>query len=116
MDDQEKIQGTWSLVSGDRDGKPFPDEMIQHVRLIFAGNRLTTEHTDRKMGATFKLDPAKSPREIDLDMEGNVGKGIYLLDQDSLKIIHGQVGSDRPKDLAEGGHGLTVLVLERNRS
>jgi uncharacterized protein (TIGR03067 family) len=116
MDDQEIIQGTWSLVSGERNGTPLPNEVLQLVRLIFDGNKLTTKHRDQTTEATFKLDPAKSPREIDVDMEGSVGKGIYLLDGDSLKIIHGEVGSERPMDLAKGGHGLTVLVLRRDQS
>jgi uncharacterized protein (TIGR03067 family) len=115
MTDQEKIQGAWQLVSGERAGKALPGEVTRHVRLIFVGDRLTTQHKDRKTEATFKLDPGKSPREIDVDMEGSVGRGIYQLDCDSLKIIHGEVGSARPDDLSKGGPGLTVLVLTRDR-
>jgi uncharacterized protein (TIGR03067 family) len=116
MGDQEKIQGTWALVSGERNGKPLSDEVIQHIKLIFAGDKLTTKHKDRKTQATFKLDPNKTPKEIDLDMEGNIGKGIYHLDGDSMKIVHGEVGDARPKDFPKAGSGLTVLVLKREKS
>jgi len=116
MGDQEKIQGTWALVSGERNSKPLPDQVIQHVKLIFAGDRLTTQHKDRKTEATFKLDPNKTPKEIDLVMDGHVGKGIYQLDGDSLKMVHGEVGDARPKDFPKAGSGLTVLVLKRERS
>jgi uncharacterized protein (TIGR03067 family) len=115
MGDQQKIQGTWVLVSGERNGKPFPDEVIQHVKLIFAGDTLTTQHTDRKTEAAFKLDSDKRPCEIDLNMEGKIGKGIYQLDGDALKIVHGEVGDERPKDFPKAGSGLTVLVLKREK-
>ncbi len=115
MGDQEKIQGTWAIVSGERKGKPLPDELIQHIKLIFAGDKLTTKHKDRNTEATFELDSKKTPKEIDLDMDGNVGKGIYQLDGDTLKIVHGEVGDARPKDFPKAGSGLTVLVLKREK-
>jgi uncharacterized protein (TIGR03067 family) len=116
MGDQEKIQGTWALVSGERNGKPLQDQVIQHIKLIFAGDKLTTQHKDRKTEASFNLDANKTPKEIDLDMDGSVGKGIYQLDGDSLKIVHGEVGDARPKDFPKAGSGLTVLVLKRQKS
>ena len=116
MGDQEKVQGTWALVSGERNGRPLPAEVIQHIQLIFAGDKLATKHKDRKTEATFKLDSNKTPKEIDLEMEGNVGKGIYQLDGDTLKIVHGEVGDARPKDFPKAGSGLTFLVLKREKS
>jgi uncharacterized protein (TIGR03067 family) len=116
MSDQEKIQGAWALVSGERNGKPLSEEMIQHTRLIFTGDRLTTQHKDRKSEATFKLAWNHMPKEMDLDMGGNIGKGIYQFDGDTLKIVHGQVGDARPKEFPQPGSGLTVLVLKREHS
>ena len=115
MTDREKIQGTWALVSGERSGKPLPDETIKHVKIIFTGNKLTTRIKERKTEATFKLDANKEPKEIDIDMDGNVGKGIYQFDGDTLKIAHGEVGDARPKKFPKAGSGLTVLVLKREK-
>src|SRR5207244_10600901 len=44
MIDQERLQGTWQLVSGERAGKPFPAEVVKNVRLVFAGNKLATHN------------------------------------------------------------------------
>ena len=115
MDDQEKIQGTWALASGERGGKALPDEVTKHVKLVFAGNKITTKNKERQTEATFKLDPKKVPKEIDLDMDGSIGKGIYQLDGDTLKIAHGEVGDARPKEFPKMGSGLTVLVLKREK-
>ncbi len=116
MSDREKVQGTWELVAAERNGKPLPDEVIQHIRLIFAGDKLKTKHKDRTTEATFKLDSNTTPKEIDLDMDGNVGRGIYQLDGDTLKIVHGEVGDTRPKEFPKPGSGLTFLVLKRGKS
>jgi uncharacterized protein (TIGR03067 family) len=113
MTDHERIQGTWELVSGERNAKPFPDELIKHVTLIFSGNELTTKTKERSTKATFKLDQSKKPKVIDLHMDGEVGKGIYDLDQDILKIAHGEVGDARPSEFPKAGSGLTVLILKR---
>jgi uncharacterized protein (TIGR03067 family) len=115
MGDQEKIQGTWALVAGERNGKPLPDEVVTQVKLIFSGKELTTKNKDRQTESTFKLDPNKNPKEIDVGMEGNVGKGIYRLDADTLKIVHGEVGEARPNEFPKAGSGLTVLVLKREK-
>jgi uncharacterized protein (TIGR03067 family) len=113
MEDQEKIQGGWVLVSGERNGKPLPAEVTRHIKLIFAGSKLTTQNKERKSDSPFKLDPNKAPKEIDLEMEGNIGKGIYELKGDTLKILHGEVGDARPKEFAKPGSNLTLLVLKR---
>jgi uncharacterized protein (TIGR03067 family) len=112
--DQEHIQGTWQLVSGERGGKALPEEVVKNVRLVFASDKLTTKVKDRANEATFKLRADTKPKEIDLDMDGNLGKGIYQLDGDTLKIAHGEVGEERPKEFpAQAGSGLTVMSLKR---
>ena len=72
----------------------------------------------RKIGCLSRwmdlpVDATKTPKEIDLNMEGQVGKGIYELEGDTLKIAHGEVGDARPKEFPKAGSGLTVLVLKR---
>ena len=113
--DVEKIQGTWLLVSGERGGKPLPPEITKNIKLVFAGDKLTTKNKDRKSEASFKLDATTKPKEIDIDMEGSVGRGIYQLDGDNLKIAHGEVGDPRPTEFPKELSGLTVLVLQREK-
>ena len=116
MSDQERLQGTWLLMSAERDGKATPEEIAKHIRLVFDGDRLLTKNKDRVTEATFRLSPEKKPPEIDIDMDGQVGRGIYELEEDGLKIIHGEVGSPRPAEFsAPAGSGLTLLVLKRDK-
>ncbi len=116
MTDQERIQGTWRLVSGERQGRSLPDDAVRDVSLIFVGDALTTKTRGRETEARFELIPGTEPKGIDLDMAGAVGLGIYLLDGDDLKVAHGEVGDPRPSGFgAEEGGPSTTLVLRRVR-
>jgi uncharacterized protein (TIGR03067 family) len=115
MTDQEQIQGTWVLEAAERSGKATPEEAARHIRLVFDGDKLLTKNKDRVTEAKFRLNPDTKPSEIDLDMDGQVGRGIYVLQGDSLKIVHGEVGDVRPTEFAASeGSGLTLLVLRRD--
>jgi uncharacterized protein (TIGR03067 family) len=114
MTDQEAIQGTWSLTSGERHGKPFSEEVVRNVKLVFAGGTMTTKNGDRASQVTFKLNEAASPGEIDVIMDGQKGQGLYALDGDTLTILHGEVGDARPATFdARVTPRLTLLVLRR---
>jgi uncharacterized protein (TIGR03067 family) len=115
MSDTQRIQGEWSLISGERHGEKFPAEAIKNVKLRFAGNILKTTKPDGETEAIFVLHPEMNPKGIDLDMEGNVGLGIYKLDGDSLSLLHGEIEEPRPKEFDAVKDGaLTLLVLRRS--
>jgi uncharacterized protein (TIGR03067 family) len=115
--DKEKLQGTWAVVSGERNGKPIPEEMVKNVKLAFAGDKFTIHNKDRKTEGTFKLIPDKKPKQIDVDMGGQLAKGIYELDGDTLKIAHGEAGAPRPKEFStKEGSRVAVVVLKRQKS
>jgi uncharacterized protein (TIGR03067 family) len=117
MTDQEKIQGTWQLVSGHRHGNVFPMEVTKNVRLIFAGDKLTTMNKDRGNDARFTLHPQLSPKGMDMDMQGHIGTGIYALEGDTLTIVHGEVGQSRPASFdGTAEPGLTMLKLQRSEA
>jgi uncharacterized protein (TIGR03067 family) len=112
--DQDKIQGTWSVVAGTRNGKAVPEERAKSIQLVFAGNKFTIKTKDQVRDFTFKLYPDKKPKAIDVDMDGAVGEGLYDLDGDDLKIIHGESGDPRPKEfVSKEGSKLTLMVLKR---
>ena len=86
--DQERLQGTWALVSGaagDESKKVSGD-----AKWIIAGNRIVMSLEERQEGA-FSLDPAKSPRRIDIVPSSAIAKseqirGVYEVSGDVLSI------------------------------
>ncbi len=114
--DQEKLQGTWALVSGEHDGQPIPEEVAKTIKLTFTGDKVTLLHNDQKNEGTFKLHSDKKPKGIDLDLDSGAVKGIYQLDGDTLKIANAKPGDERPKEFPKKeGSGLTVATLKRQK-
>jgi uncharacterized protein (TIGR03067 family) len=117
--DKDKMQGTWLADSGKKGGKDVPQDLFKGVKFVFAGDKLTMVMSkDMKMEWTFKIDPTKKPKEMDVKFEdGKTGTGIYELDGDTLKIAHGEIGDPRPKDfVSKEGDNITVMVLKREKT
>jgi uncharacterized protein (TIGR03067 family) len=115
--DKDALQGTWSMVSGTQDGKPVPEDVIKRIKVVVSGDKMTQMLGDEKHEHTYKLNPDKSPKEIDVDFgDGKAGKGIYELKGDTLKVAHGsKPGSPRPRDFTSK-EGSGVLVAEFKRA
>jgi RNA polymerase sigma factor (sigma-70 family) len=98
--DQEKIQGTWIIVSRkvwDDKGKeikgegPEAEKIAEHIKqkklkLIFTGEKLTLSGGDEMPSFNYKLDPSKKPRTIDSISDKETHKGIYSLNGKELKL------------------------------
>jgi len=118
----DKLTGTWKGVSVVRDGKEVPKPEAEAVRLVVAGEKYTlTGEGKEEIEGTHKLDPTKTPKEIDAvrtkgPHKGETLKGVYQLSEDSFVVCFAAPGKDRPKELkAEGGPGLRVLAFKREK-
>jgi uncharacterized protein (TIGR03067 family) len=105
--DKEKLQGTWTAVSGEREGKDDP-EAKEHA-LAFDGEKFRITKGDKVIVAgTFKIDASKSPKTMNMEItEGpekvkdKSAQAIYALDGDELTWCVAEPGSgERPEKLA----------------
>jgi uncharacterized protein (TIGR03067 family) len=110
-----ELEGEWTMVSGSMDAHPIEPSMLKSGRRVTRGNQTKVLFGQQVfIDATFTLDPAKTPREIDyVHAQGmNAGKtqlGIYELDGKTLKLSSSTPGQPRPVDF-EPGSGTTVVV------
>jgi uncharacterized protein (TIGR03067 family) len=114
--DKDALQGTWSMVAGTRDGKSLPEDVIKRIKFVVSGDKMTQVVGDQKNEHSYKLNPDKSPKEIDVDLgDGKIGKGIYELKGDTFKVAHGnRPDSPRPKDFtSKEGSGVMVAEFKR---
>src|SRR5262245_44466696 len=90
--DQEAIQGTWKVLSVERGGKA--QENAKEFSMTFEKDTFTVKRGDELVvKGTFKLDPSKSPKVIDMKIvegrneqeNGKDVRGIYELSKDGLK-------------------------------
>ncbi len=111
--DLEKLQGEWTFVSGEKAGQAPPGGELKMATVTFTGNEISCTGVPHEAKGTFSLDPTKSPREIELTMNGHAIKGIYRLEGDALTIC---LGEERPTEFAtrEGVNAL-LMTLKRKK-
>src|SRR5438445_10205692 len=81
-----KLQGEWSMVSGEAEGQAMPEAMRATAQRVAKDNETTVMIGGQLfMKAQFTVDPSTKPKTIDYTMTGGftAGKkqlGIYELD------------------------------------
>jgi uncharacterized protein (TIGR03067 family) len=94
-DDTAKLQGKWAV---EKDGKK--------LELTFTKNDFTINFGGKEFKGTFKIDPKKKPKELDMTIKEGDEKFkdktalcIYEFEGDSLKWCANEPGkTDRPKE------------------
>jgi RNA polymerase sigma factor (sigma-70 family) len=112
--DKEKLQGTWVAVSTERGGVKDRDPGINEYQLVFAGDRVTYRSKKGQTEGPFQLDPARSPKAIDMELnEGVVTEAIYKLNGNRLMVSWSKPGG-RPTgfDTSKGFFAI-LFVFER---
>jgi uncharacterized protein (TIGR03067 family) len=121
--DKARLQGEWTMVSGERDGQAFPAEFMKDSKRVAKGDEVTvTLQGQLFMKAKFTLGPAKSPKTIDYSVTGgpNAGKtqlGIYELDGDKVKFCFSTPGKERPDGfVTKPNDGRTLSTWKREKN
>jgi len=117
--DTERLQGVWRLTSGGMGGQSGDAKAV--ARWIISGNTIVMELGERREGK-FTLDPAKSPRRIDIVTMASDGKkaedvhGVYDIRDDRLHVCLASRDEPRPASIrARAGSREVSLVLKRER-
>lgn len=110
-----KLEGGYTIVSGESDGKPIPEERIKGHTVRFTGDKIVTTDKDKKevYVATYKLDEGKKPAVIELKSvtpkEGSA-TGLIKKEGDTITLIYNEPGGDVPTDFqAKAKQNLFVL-------
>jgi uncharacterized protein (TIGR03067 family) len=126
-----ELEGDWWVVAVTMDGIKAQDEIARQLKLIVHGNKLMLKPGLALDGngkvepgntageeAIFTVDPAKSPKHINLSFGSGTNKdamkGIYAVEKGELKICFSPKA--RPKDFANAvDSGQTLLVAKRDK-
>lgn len=112
--EKARLEGMWKITrlatpKGDQDGA------VGATLTFGKDSSLEYRKDDEMKKASFKLNPAAKPKEIDITPEEDADKvmhGIYQIEKDSLKICLSK--EKRPNEFAaaEGGSNI-LIVLEK---
>ncbi len=112
-----RFEGTWRFSSFEIEGMKQPASDFKNIRLVLKGDQWTLQGGPDK--GTFKIDPTKNPKQIDVlfaegPEKGKTALGIYELEGDRYTVCLGLVGRDRPTQfVSKPGSGHVLEVLRR---
>lgn len=122
--DFDRLQGVWDVVLVERDGEPMPLTEKAGKRLVFVQDDKVMTHVLRVQDghnyvtATVRLDTSTNPKTIEvLHGGGRLWEGIYLLDEDTMKVCVVPSGHQRPTTFSTAANSPPMLlILKRDGS
>jgi len=115
--DLDNMQGTWSIVAAEREGKATLVDSIKTMQFIIKGDSFTLTIGEREEKGTLKLNASVKPKSMDLilgDEHEKAAHGIYELTTGTLKMCWTQDGGERPKEFAtKPDSNMTMFTLKR---
>ena len=118
--DLQTMQGKWKMAALTVNGRQQSDDYFNDLSLEIKGDKYLITYNGETASRTFKIDPAKKPKEMDITYDdgpnkGKTGHTIYAVDGDTLMICrHEQPEMERPKEFtAEAGSGRAVVTWKR---
>jgi uncharacterized protein (TIGR03067 family) len=101
----KKLQGVWALTSLKEGTKAIPEERITAaaIKLIIEPGRASIKEEAKTVEVSLTIDPAKSPKQIDMrgtppGQKPQTASGIYKLEGDTLTICYDPSGKNRPTE------------------
>lgn len=100
------LEGAWSCLICENDGRTIPDEMRLKLRLEFTDKIYRTKAGDQLLfEGEYQVRLQVHPKEIDIlatsgPFQGQSALGIYELAGDELKLAYVMPGKPRPAAFA----------------
>jgi uncharacterized protein (TIGR03067 family) len=112
LSDRERLQGVWKVSRAEFGGKPSCGMGLQ---LTFATGRVEYQTSMVLREGTCRLNPAASPRRLDIKTDAWLMRAIYRFDGDTLLVAGGNPAWDtqRPKDFAAARRKQFVWTMQR---
>jgi uncharacterized protein (TIGR03067 family) len=119
QDELKKLEGTWEIVSYEKNGTKFPADFVEKLpKLTFKGNDYSW--SNGMTGKIADINPAKKPKTItyrhkSADGKDQIENGIYELEGDTFKECLSPIGAEaRPTDFStKEGNAQVLIVYKR---
>jgi uncharacterized protein (TIGR03067 family) len=107
------------MVSGELNGEMITDDILKSTSLKMDGNKHFGKVGESSITGTHKLNPNKSPKEIDSrhvegPLKGQSYLGIYKIENDVWTVCFAPPGKPRPRDFStKAGSDVFVHVWKK---
>jgi uncharacterized protein (TIGR03067 family) len=121
--DLEQMQGTWTVVESEADGKKAGEADLKAAKLelTIKDNKFTYKAGDTVLlEGTVELGPDKTPKALDAKGKDPTGReaasiGIYELKGDTMRVCFVPAGERPTKFDASAGSKQTIVVYQRKK-
>jgi uncharacterized protein (TIGR03067 family) len=117
-----RLQGTWEMAGLEVNGEEVPPKKLAGTTLVIRGDKYTVKVKSTTHATTFKLDPTKNPKAIDMYFPDGpnlpkLSKGVYDLEGDTFRLCRHQTpGEDRPRQIGSWPNtNLFVVTWKRKK-
>jgi len=120
--DLTRMEGTWTMVSGEENGRKLSDEVRQEARLTIVSDQHLVHVGPMITNGTHKIDAAATPKTIDSTdlvgpLKGRMLLGIYELTDTEFKVCFAPHGKERPTEFtSKAGSGNFIHCWQRQHA
>jgi uncharacterized protein (TIGR03067 family) len=118
--EQQRLKGTWRVVSVEVGGLPVPPREYRDLTLTFRAGKFTARRGEEQpQEGNYTLGPARTPKEMDITrtngpVEGRKQLAIYQVTGGSLRICSCAADAERPSSFdTREQPGWTLMTLRR---
>lgn len=125
-----KLSGTYTIVSGEEEGKPVPTERIEGSTVVFTETSVMGTDKAKKefFSANYTIDTSKTPWVINMTSAGPADKkdkddkksaaktsstGLIKMDGDTVTIIYAMPGGKAPTEF-KTGEKQQMFIMKRS--
>ncbi len=114
------LVGTYTVVKGERDGKPIDEGKFKGSVVTFTDKRIYGTDKDRKefFSADYKLDRGTTPWTIHMESKSpreQKSDGVIAAEGDTLRVAYALPGGKAPSEF-KAGENQHYFVLKRIKS
>ncbi len=116
------LTGGYTLVSGERDGRPLPPDHIHDTVVRFTADTVIVLDRDEKQtyAATYTLDNSARPARISMTAThapnaGDVAEGLIEKTGDTVRLIYALPGKPPPNGFQTKVGELLFVMKKRNK-
>jgi uncharacterized protein (TIGR03067 family) len=109
-DSKSKLDGTYTVVSGHRDGKELPKADFEKSVVTFEQNKIFGHDRNKKefFGAVFTIDTSSKPWKISMvstgPKKGEKADGIIDVEGDNIRLAYALPGGKTPTTFTAGAN------------
>ena len=124
--DPEKLVGTYTYVSGERNGDKVPEDNLKKGTVVITKDTITLKSEQGSFVIKYKLDAKKTPATLEMEIKeapkeaadavGSKTGGIISMKGEEVKLCYAAMGGETPKEFAaKKDSGNHYFVLKKKK-